>query len=167
MMHKAWSSIKEMSYCFWGSSVKFLGHTAKKIVDFDPNLAFPDCNLSLNSPNGYKMMHKAWSSIEEVPYSFARSSVKFQARTALKIAEFDSELAFPDCNSSLNSPMATKCCTKLEVAYMRCPNVFQGHPSNFKVTWDNISISTWIEHFLTVNPVWIHQLIWNDAQSLT
>ena len=24
--------------------------------------------------------------------------------------------AFPDCNSSLNSPMATKCCTKLEVA---------------------------------------------------
>ena len=25
-------------------------------------------------------------------------------------------LGFPDCNSSLNSPMATKCCTKLEVA---------------------------------------------------
>ena len=25
-------------------------------------------------------------------------------------------LPFPDCNSSLNSPMATKCCTKLEVA---------------------------------------------------
>ena len=24
-------------------------------------------------------------------------------------------MAFPDCNSSLNSPMATKCCTKLEV----------------------------------------------------
>ena len=24
--------------------------------------------------------------------------------------------AFPDCNSSLNSPMGTKCCTKLEVA---------------------------------------------------
>ena len=24
--------------------------------------------------------------------------------------------AFPDCNSSFNSPMATKCCTKLEVA---------------------------------------------------
>ena len=36
--------------------------------------------------------------------------------TALKIVEFDPDWAFPDCNSSLNSPMATKCCTKLEVA---------------------------------------------------
>ena len=32
-----------------------------------------------------------------------------------KIAEFDPDWAFPDCNSSLNSPMAMKCCTKLEV----------------------------------------------------
>ena len=47
MIHKAWSSIEEMH--FWGSSVKFLGHTAKKIVDFDPNWAFPDCNSNLNS----------------------------------------------------------------------------------------------------------------------
>ena len=62
------------------------------------------------------MMHKAWSSIEEVPCCFARSFVKFQGRTALKIVEFDPDWAFPDCNSSLNSPMATKCCPKLEVA---------------------------------------------------
>ena len=33
-----------------------------------------------------------------------------------KIAKFDPDWAFPDCNSSLNSPMAMKCCTKLEVA---------------------------------------------------
>ena len=33
-----------------------------------------------------------------------------------KITEFDPDWAFPDCNSSLNSPMATKWCTKLEVA---------------------------------------------------
>ena len=33
-----------------------------------------------------------------------------------KIAEFDPDWAFPDCNSSLNSPMGTKCCTKREVA---------------------------------------------------
>ena len=54
--------------------------------------------------------------IEEVPYCFWRSSVKFQGHTALKNVEFDPDWAFPDCNSSLNSPMATKCCTKLEVA---------------------------------------------------
>ena len=44
------------------------------------------------------------------------SSVKFQGHTALKIVEFDLDWAFPDCNSNLNSPMATKWCTKLEVA---------------------------------------------------
>ena len=32
-----------------------------------------------------------------------------------------------------------KCCTKLETAKARCPIVFQGHPSNFKVTWDKTS----------------------------
>ena len=82
------------------------------------------------------MMHRAWSSIVEVPYCFSRSSVKFQGLTALKIVEFDPNLAFPDSNSSLNSPMAMKCCTKLETAKERCPIVFQGHPSNFKVTRD-------------------------------
>ena len=50
------------------------------------------------------------------PLFFKGSSVKFQGHTALKIVEFDPDWAFPDCNSSLNSPMATKCCTKLEVA---------------------------------------------------
>ena len=91
------------------------------------------------------MMHKAWSSIEEVPYCCSRSSVKFQGHIALKIVEFDSNRAFPDCNSSLNSPMAMKCCTKLEIAKKRCPIVFQGHPSNFKVTrdrfWPKLGVS--------------------------
>ena len=32
-----------------------------------------------------------------------------------KIANFDPNWAFPDCNSSFNLPMATKWCTKLDV----------------------------------------------------
>ena len=97
------------------------------------------------------MMHRAWSSIVEVPYSFSRSYVKFQGHTALKIVEFDPNWAFPDSNSSLNSPMAMKCCTKLETAKERCPIVFQGHPSNFKVTQDKTSpILTQIGRFRTI-----------------
>ena len=97
------------------------------------------------------MMHKAWSSIEEVPYCFSRSSIKFQGHIALQIVEFDSNWAFPDCNSSLNSTMAMKCCTKLETAKKRCPIVFQGHPSNFKVTRDKTSpILTQIGRFWTI-----------------
>ena len=97
------------------------------------------------------MMHKAWSSIEDVPYCFSRSSVKFQGHIALKIVEFDSNWPFPDCNSSLNSPLAMKCCTKLETAKKRCPIVLQGHPSNFKVTRDKTSpILTQIGRFRTI-----------------
>ena len=86
-----------------------------------------------------------------MPYCFSRSSVKFQGDTALKIVEFDPNWAFPDCNSSLNSPMAMKCYTKLETAKERCPIVFQGHPSNFKVTRDKTSpILTQIGRFRTI-----------------
>ena len=48
MMHRAWSSTVEVPYCFSRSYVKFQGHPALKIVEFDPNWAFPDCNSSLN-----------------------------------------------------------------------------------------------------------------------
>ena len=86
-----------------------------------------------------------------MPYCFSRSSVKFQGHTALKIIEFDPNWAFPDCNSNLNSLMAMKCCTKLETAKERCPIVFQGHPSNFKVTRDKTSpILTQIGCFRTI-----------------
>ena len=175
------------------------------------------------------MMHRARSSIVEVPYCFSRSSVKFQGHTSLKIVEFDPKWAFPDCNSSLNSPMAMKCCTKLETAKERCPIVFQGHPSNFKVTRYKASpiltqigrfrtigqsqlsnpsdlpcwlcshhgiimkfsgvitsdksdvhakgqgqrskvkvteVTTQLNRFRTVTPVWIHMWWWNDAYSL-
>ena len=163
MMHKAWSSIEEVPYCFSRSSVKFQGHTTLKVIEFDPDWVFPDCNSSFNTPmvmkwctkleftDGYEMMHRAWSSIVEVPCCFSRSSVKFQGQTALKIVEFDPNWPFPDCNSSLNSPMAMKCCTKLETAKERCPIVFQGHPSIFKVTrYKTSPILTQIRCFRTI-----------------
>ena len=65
--------------------------------------------------NGYKIVHKVWSSIEEEPYCFSRSSVKFQGHTGHKFADFDPNWAFPDCISRLNSPMALKWYTKLGV----------------------------------------------------
>ena len=156
MMRKAWSSIEEVPYCVSRSPVKFQGHIALKIVEFDPNWAFPDCNSSLNSPMAMKCCTKLETAMKRCPIVFQghpsnfkvtqdkkspiltqigcfrtigrsqlsnpsdlpcwRSSVKFQGHTALKIVEFDPDWVFPDCNSSLNSPMATKWCTKLEVA---------------------------------------------------
>ena len=99
-----------------------------------PKLGVYGLWLQFECTNGYEMMHKAWSRIEEVPYCFSRSYVKLQGHTAQKIFNFDPNWPFPDCISSLKSPMATKWWTKLEIALKRCPIVFQGHLSNFKVT---------------------------------
>ena len=65
--------------------------------------------------NGYEMINKAWSSIGEVPYCFSRSSIKFQGHTGQNIANFNPNWAFPDCNSSFNSQMDLKWCTKLDI----------------------------------------------------
>ena len=81
-----------------------------------PKLGVSGLKLKFEITDGYEMMHKAWSSIKEVPYCFSRSFVKLQGHTAKKIIDFDPNWAFPDCNSSLNSPMATKWCIELEVA---------------------------------------------------
>ena len=156
MLHKAWSSIEEVPSCFSRSYVKLQGHTAKKIVDLDPNWAFPDCNSSLNSPMAMKCCTKLETAKKRCPFVFQghpsnfkvtqyktspiltqigrfrtigrsqlsnpsdlpcwRSSIKFQGHTALKSVKFDPDWAFPDCNSSSNSPMGTKWCIKLEVA---------------------------------------------------
>ena len=46
---------------------------------------------------------------------FSRSCVNFQGHAGPKIADFDPNWVFPDCNSSLNIPMDWKCCKKLNV----------------------------------------------------
>ena len=81
-----------------------------------PNLTISGLKLQFEFIYDDEMMHIAWCCLEEVPYCFSRSSVKFQGHTALRIVEFEIDWPFPDCNSSLNSPMDTKWCTKLEVA---------------------------------------------------
>ena len=76
------------------------------------------------------------------------------------MADFDPNWAFPDYNSSLNSPMSLKWCTQLDVVQKRCPIVFQSHPSNFEVTQDKkLTTLTRIERFRTVTSVRIHQWI--------
>ena len=53
--------------------------------------------------------------------------------TAVK-SNFGQILPFPDDNSNTDSDMAPKLYRKLLEVVERIPIVFQGHPSNFKVT---------------------------------
>ena len=133
MIHIAWCCLGEVPYWSYKVIRQISRSHGAKNRRIWPRFGVSGLQLQFEFTNGYEMLHKAWSSIEEVPYCFSRSSVIFQGHMALKIVEFDPDWAFPDCNYSLNSPMATKCCTKLEVAWKRCPIVFQGHPSNYKV----------------------------------
>ena len=114
MMHKAWSSTEDVPYCFsrWYicQIARSLGSKNRR---FWPKLGVSRLYLQFEITDGYEMMHKARSSIKEVPYCFSRSYVKLQCHTAKK-------------SSNL----------------------------------------TQIGRFLSVTPVWIHWWIWNDTQSL-
>ena len=115
MMHKAWCCLEEVPYCFSRSYVKCQGHTAKK-------------SSILTQIRRFQTVTPVW--IHQWLWNDAQS-LKQHRRGALlffkvfrqisrtlggKIVDFDPNWAFPDCNSSLNSPMAMKCYTKLEEA---------------------------------------------------
>ena len=92
--------MEEVPYCFLTSSIKFQGHT-RKITDFDPNWAVSGMKFQLEYTDRFEMMHRAWSIIEEVPYGFSMSSIKFQGHTGQKIADFDPNWTFPDCSTQI------------------------------------------------------------------
>ena len=104
LQNNGWMGIHEF-FRMWTEISRSHGSKNRRIW---PRLGVSGLELHFEFTNGYEMMHKAWSSIEEVPYCFWRSSVKFEGHAALKSVEFDPNWALPDCNSSLNSPMATK-----------------------------------------------------------
>ena len=167
-MHKAWYCLEAVPYCFSRSFVKFQGHSTKKIVDFDPNWAFPDCNSSLTWPVAMKWFTKLETAWERCPIDFQGHLSNFKVTQDKKlrilirierfltltpvwidlwllndeqslmqyrrgdllffkvicqisrscgkrITDFDPNWAFLDCNSSLNSPIALKWYTKLNV----------------------------------------------------
>ena len=112
---RAWCWLGEVPYCFSRSSLKFQGHAAEKIIDFDPNWDFRTVTLVWihwwvwNDAQSLKQHRRDALTFFKVVCQTSRS------HGTKKIAYFDLNWAFPDCNSSLNSPMAFKWCTKLDV----------------------------------------------------
>ena len=122
---------KRCSFIFESHPSNFKVTQDNKIDDFHPNWEFPDCNSSFNS-----RMDLKWCTNLDIVYK--RCFIIFQGHLSnFKVTRdkkhlFDPNWKFPDCSSSLNSPMDVKWCTKLNVLQKRCPIVLQGHPSNFK-----------------------------------
>ena len=163
-MRKAWCCLEEVPYCFSRSPVIFQGHMGQKIAFFTQIGRFRTVTPVL--------IHQwLWNDAQSLKQQWRGALLFFKVFRHIsrshgtKIADFDPNWAFPDCNSSLNIPMALKSCTTLNAVQKRCPIVFQGHPLNF--TRDKkLLILTRIECFPTVTQVWLYRWIWNDAQSL-
>ena len=115
----------------------------------NPIKPIPDYNSSLNSRMVMKWCTKLDVAKERCP--IVQVICIISRSQGIKIANFYSDWAFPDCNFSLNSPMAITWCLV----------VFHGHPSNFKVTHNKkLMIFTQIGGFRTATLVWWLQ---NDA----
>ena len=99
---------------------------------------------------------------ERCPIVFQGHLSKFKVTRDKKITAWDPNLAFPDCNSSLNWSKAMKRCTKLDVGKIMRSIVFQ--ISRSRGTKSQIFTPIW--RFRTVTPVRIDRWLWNDAQSL-
>ena len=80
----------------------------------NPAQPFPDRKSSLNSYMMMKWCKKPEKKKEKCPIVFQGHPSNLQGHAAKK-NDFDPIFSILDCNSSLNSPMAAKCCTKLKV----------------------------------------------------
>ena len=78
-MHKAWSHIEEVPFCFSRSSIKFKGHTGRKIADFDQNWGFLDSNSSLNSPIRMCSLHHCFE------YEMQHATFHFNAHCTYRV----------------------------------------------------------------------------------
>ena len=138
------------------STVNGQGHKGQST--FCPNLVFPGCNFSLNSPMAMtSCISLKWHRIGTL--LFLRSFDKFQVRKGQKSADFYPNWSVPDCNSISNSPMSTKWYTMLAVAQKRCLIVFQSQISISQGMKQSPILSRF-GHVRTISPVWIRRLPW-------
>ena len=152
MMHKAWCCMRgALSFFKVSSQISRLHRTIALASHLCTCVLHRQlCYLhTLKLPKFFNFhgdFHQKWH-FAHPEFSFAHPELPFLAKSmhrTKKIADFDPNSAFPDCNSSLNSPMAFKWYTKLHIVKKRCPIVFREHLSNFKVARAEKSV-IWIK----------------------
>ena len=113
------------------------------------------------------MLHKAWSSIEEVTYCFSRSFVKSRGHTEQKSPIFTQIERFRTVTPVWihwwlwNDAQSLKQHRRGALLFFKVTRqISRSHGTKKSL------ILTGIERFQTVTSVWIHRWLWNDAQSL-
>ena len=176
MMHKAWSRIEKVPYCFSRSYVKCQGHTAGLDAYFFPSLTVgqPSNNMDLSEIEIYMgMMMILFLAMKEVTHR-----EEFWSSICLVFSCDQAALwmVFSVCLSVRLSVCLSVTpfwlCSHLRII-MKFSGVItndksdvhakgQGQRSKVKVT----EVNTQLNRFRTVTPVWIHIWWWNDAYSL-
>ena len=194
MMHKAWRSLEEVSYCFFRSSIKFEDHPGPENCRFESNLS--NITHSYQIPQIGLVFFKLW------PSSSMNGSVHPSVTTfSLFVSSYHHEIFRSNYHWQKWCP-CKKSSSEVKRQGQRAkkkfyPNLgFSGPKLQFwlhRWLWNyaqslkchrrralfkvileisrshrtkTSSIFTRIERFRTVTPVWIHQWFWNDAQSL-
>ena len=91
------------------------------------------------------MMHQAWCSIEDVPYNFSTSSIKFQGHTSWKMDDLDQIWARVQGRSQLSNPSDLLCWPWIRQNYVKsqvfcliCKRLPLGsHENCFYALWNN------------------------------
>ena len=151
--------------CFSISSVKFQFQTGQKNSQFWPKLSISGLSFQFGFSNGYEMIHKAWSSIEEVCSYFSRSSIKFKGHMSRKLMiwlQFERLRMITqiwihgwlcDCTHGFQEHRRGSL-----LFFFRSSIKFQGQTGK-KMIWLQF------EHFRMITPIWIHRKLWNDTHS--
>ena len=161
-MHKSWGNIKEVPYCFSMSFVKFQGHTTQKNHCFVPNWAFPDCNLSFNLPMALKWCTKLNVAQKRCPiFSCDQAALQmvFSVRLSVCPSVRPSVTPFWLCS---HQRIIMKFSGVITNDQSKVHAKGHGQRSKVKVT----EVTTQLNRFRTVTPVWIHVWWWNDAYGL-
>ena len=162
MMHKASCGSGEAPYCFSRSFVKCQGHTAKTNIDFDPKRAFPDGHY-VEFIDGYKMMHKAWSSIQgvliffQVIHQILRSYWTKKSPSFTKTGRFRTVTPVWIHICLWNNSQNLQWHKRGALLFFKVIRQISRKKSQILIRTENLR---------TVTPVWIRRWLWNDAQSL-
>ena len=132
MVHKAWCCLEKVPFCFWVYLSNFKVTRLKKMSILTQIGRFRTVTpvwiyqWLWNDAQNLKQHRRGALLFFKVIRQFSRSR-------GTKNLQFYPKWAFPDCNSSLNIPIALKCFTKLNVVLKRCHIFsrssikFQGH----------------------------------------
>ena len=152
--------------------IVFQGHpsnckvTRLKKFRFWPKLGVSGLYLQFEFTNGYEMMHKAWSSKEEVPYCFSRSSVNCKVTRLKKLSILTQTRRFWTVTPVWIHQWLQNDAQTLKQHRRGALLFFKVIRQIAKSRLKKWLIFTQIGRFWTVTPIWIHQWLRNDAYSL-